>query len=112
MIDDWINWALGDFATPRQQVLSAYFENLQNRLVSVTTKVPYLKFRLAISGRITRIILSNYKIDFLFAIIGGAFVFYYFVFGCFAKAFNNFKVKSKLAEILYSEKQQCEAGLI
>ena len=64
---------------------------------------PYYKLKIAVSGKVKRIMFSSYKIDFLFATIGGCFVFYFFFFGCFGKAFNNYKMKVKLAEVLYNE---------
>jgi hypothetical protein len=59
---------------------------------------------------VNRFVFTSYKIDFLFATIGGCFVFYYFFFGCFGKAFNNYKIRVKLAEILYDEASTFATG--
>jgi hypothetical protein len=74
---------------------------LQTRYKSVNSTSPYFRQKFIPTGRVNRFVFTSYKIDFLFATIGGCFAFYYFFFGCFGKAFNNYKIKVKLAEILY-----------
>ena len=55
------------------------------------------------TGKTDRFVYSNYKIDFLFATIGGCFLFYFLIFSCFGRWRNEESVKSKLAEELYGE---------
>jgi len=58
---------------------------------------PDYVLKLRPSGNKKSIILRNYKIDELFGIIGGVFVFWYFFVHIFAKRFNHFKLRAKLA---------------
>jgi hypothetical protein len=62
---------------------------------------PDFALKLRASGNVKQVILRNYKIDELFGIMGGVFVFWYFFIHFFAKRFNHFKLRAKLAEILY-----------
>lgn len=55
------------------------------------------------NGQVKQVILRTYKIDFLLGIIGGTFLFWYFVINLLAKVYNSFKFRAKMAEILYQE---------
>lgn len=49
------------------------------------------------NGRVEQIILRSYKVDYLLGLIGGVFAFWYFIIHFFAKFYNSFKVRAKLA---------------
>jgi hypothetical protein len=93
---------MGDYPKPSIKSLTLEPINSQSRYKSISSPKPFWKQKIIISGRVTRVVFSSYKIDFLFATIGGCFVFYYFFIGCFGKAYNNYKIKVKLADVLYN----------
>ena len=66
------------------------------------------KVKIKLSGEVLRIIKSNYKLDFLISTIGGCFMFFYLIFGCFGKMINNYFMKARLAKELYSETDESE----
>ena len=53
------------------------------------------------NGKVQSIVMRTFKVDFLLGIVGGAFVFWYVVVHFFAKFYNAFRVRAKLAEALH-----------
>lgn len=91
------------YPPPRETYLNLDFQSYQSRIVSVQNPDPQYKLKVALSGKVSRVIFSSYKIDFLFAMIGGCFAFFFIIFGCIGKAYNHYNLKKKLAQTLYDE---------
>ena len=53
------------------------------------------------NGSTDRVIFTNYKVDFLLATIGGCFMFFYIIFGCFGQCYNQYRFKKLLSARLY-----------
>ena len=64
------------------------------------------------NGRVMQVIKRSYKIDFLLGIIGGCFLFWYFFVHFFAKFYNSYKIRAKLAEVLHQEDGYDESMLV
>ena len=65
------------------------------------TADPEYRLEFRPNGQVQQIIRRSYKIDFLLGMIGGCFVFWYFFVHFFAKFYNSYKVRVKLAEELH-----------
>lgn len=89
LIDDWASWMMGSYPKPYKQTIGGSLEKTEIETQSLNVNsTPFYEFRFTINGNVQRVIFSSYKIDFLFTIIGGSFLFFYFFFGCFGKAYN------------------------
>jgi len=62
---------------------------------------PYYSVNIKPSGNQIRYLISTKKADTILAILGGVFVFFYVIFHWIGKLYNTFKVKAKLAEVIY-----------
>jgi hypothetical protein len=69
-----------------------------------------LEFRT--DGQVKQFIKRSYKIDFLLGLIGGCFLFWYFFVHFFAKFYNAYKIRAKLAEVLHQEDGYDESMLV
>ena len=70
---------------------------------SVESDTPHYDIKIRPSGSKTRYIKRNYKIDFLFGVFGGVFLFWYFIIHFFGKAYNSFKTRQRVAEVIYDD---------
>ena len=70
---------------------------------TVPSADPYYRLKIVANGSTERIHFTNYKIDFLFATIGGCFMFFFIIFGCCGRCFNHYRLRSHLANMLYLE---------
>lgn len=94
---------MGDYPAPTKQILSKSYTQTRSHLKSISHYTePYYRLKISTSGKVQRIIFTSYKIDFLFATVGGCFIFFFFFFGCFGKAYNNYRMKVKFAEMMYN----------
>lgn len=94
---------MGDYPAPTKQILSKGRTQTRSHLKTITdSNDAYYRLKISASGKVQRIIFTSYKIDFLFATVGGCFIFFFFFFGCFGKAYNNYRIRVKLAEMLYN----------
>ena len=64
------------------------------------------------NGQVMQIIKRSYKIDFLLGLIGGSFLFWYFFVHFFAKLYNSYKIRAKLAEVLHQEDGYDESMMV
>lgn len=106
IIDDYQKWTMSGFSRPRLVYLTSQGRQIQSHLVSVDSDYPFYDIRVKTSGRVNRVIFTSYKIDFLFAIIGGCFSFYYFFFNLIANAYSRYRLKVSLAQQLYGIRAQ------
>lgn len=113
LVNDTGSWIVGDSPAPYEETLTTSFEDLDVNSESIPlngpTDLPYYKIRVMPTGSAQRIIFTNYKIDFLFATIGGCFIFFFLIFSCFGRAFNEYLYKAKLADVLYDEDNENES---
>ncbi len=104
LVNDQPNWMTGNATDNVTSYLSVDKATGKSQFTTYPSSgKAFYRLKLTTSGKVQRIIFSNYKIDFLFAIIGGCFAFYFFFFGCIGKLYTNFQIRAKLAEILYDE---------
>lgn len=100
IIDNTKAWLLGQYPAPSSVYLTSSPINamVNKRSYSIDDPLgyPYFATKVSLSGIIQRTIFSNYKIDYLFSIIGGCFIFYHFFFGWIGIAYNRYNIKVKL----------------
>lgn len=97
-VNDRSNWVTGNASDNITTYLSVDEISGKSQFTTYTSSgKAFYRLKLSTSGKVQRIIFSNYKIDFLFAIIGGSFVFYFFFLGCIGKLYTNFQIRAKLA---------------
>lgn len=63
---------------------------------SVESVNPYYKLKIQANGVVSRVLLTNYKVDFLFATIGGCLMFFFLFFGCLGRWYNQYSLKARL----------------
>lgn len=86
----------------RTMAYSSFGDRNEQRKGNATADPAYI-LEIRPNGQLQQIILRSYKIDFLLGIIGGVFAFWYFFVHFFAKAYNAYKARAKLAEVLHQE---------
>jgi hypothetical protein len=110
VLDDTQNWFLRRQPTVRAQGVAANTNTLYPLARNVPGS-PYLEVRMQPSLNQVNYLQTTPKADFILGVIGGVFVLWYALLHWLGKVYNGFRVRARLAEMVYYEESINESPL-
>jgi hypothetical protein len=93
-----------------EQAITAEVAQQRSNGEVMSLSQPTFDIRIRPSGEVSDIILKGTTLDIFFAMISGIALLFWFLFHCLAKKYNHYKVRSYLANKVYSENEQYESN--